>query len=350
MRIRYGTISTFGVCIAFVVGSWGLSCTSTEELPVTPQRERVDGVELTWLSTTTWLLRYDTTVVLLDAFFSRPLLAQEGSKRSGITRMETMLEAAGAPEVDAIIVGHSHYDHVVDVGAAALATGAQVYGSRTTCFVAQAQDLPESRCTVIGQGDAIVLGDVVIDVIRTIHWWPETNGIGVFDELTQVPSPVVASTAPNGGVLSMLFHFEQAEQPVTVFYQNTLGPMDGDDGSNEPYQQNLEQAFADVTQTTVWLGCPDCTDDRPPLDEYLSIIKPKTIIPHHWDGPMPMVEDGIDYPFEASAFYTDAVAEAGAELMVPSQYFERYLIRDGVLTKDSMSPIQQAFGLVADPF
>ena len=211
--------------IGMVFLSVGFSCKTAVEEPLNPTREYVEGVELTWLSTTTWLVRYETTVLLLDAFFSRPLLAQEGSKKDGIERMERMLEAAGASSVDAILVGHSHYDHVVDVGTAALSTGAQVYGSKTTCLVAQSQGLPETRCTVIGQGDRLEIGDAAIDVIRTIHWWPDTNGIGVFEELTEVPSPIAASTAPNGGVLSLLFHFTQADEPVTVFYRACLVMM-----------------------------------------------------------------------------------------------------------------------------
>ena len=80
------------------------------------------------------------------------------------------------------------------------------------------------------------------------------------------------------------------------------------------------------------------------------VIKPKTIIPHHWDGPMPHVGDGIDFPFEAIDFYAAAVDEAGAELLVPNQYFEQYLIKDGVLSRGEEAPIQEAFGLSPNPF
>jgi hypothetical protein len=135
-----------------------------------------------------------------------------------------------------------------------------------------------------------------------------------------------------------------------VFYQNTLGPMTADDGSDELYTANLAGAFSDVEQTTVWLGCPDCTDSKEPLDAYLTIIRPRSIIPHHWDGPMPGVEDGVDYPFVAADYYSEAVTASGADLLVPKQYFERYLIKEGVLSRGGESPIQVLFALEADPF
>ena len=132
-----------------------------------------------------------------------------------------------------------------------------------------------------------------------------------------------------------------------MFYQNTLGEMDADDGSGEDYVANLERTFANVDQTTVWLGCPDCTNNRAALDAYVNIIQPKWTIPHHWDGPMSDVESGVATPFVPMEIYTQSLEAAGSNMTVPTQYFEPYLLQNGTLSKATTAPIRDAFNLSA---
>jgi L-ascorbate metabolism protein UlaG (beta-lactamase superfamily) len=50
-----------------------------------------------------------------------------------------------APRADAIIVGHTHFDHALDVPAIAVRTGAMVLGSRSAALLCRAAGVPEAR-------------------------------------------------------------------------------------------------------------------------------------------------------------------------------------------------------------
>ena len=49
------------------------------------------------------------------------------------------------PRADAVIVGHTHFDHALDVPAIARRTGARVFGSRSSAALCRAGGAPEER-------------------------------------------------------------------------------------------------------------------------------------------------------------------------------------------------------------
>lgn len=85
------------------------------------------GLEVQWLGTAGFRIAYDGTAVLIDPYVSRaPLgeVARRGSLRSDATLVADLLPAA-----DAVLLGHTHFDHAVDTAAVALAHECPVYGS-----------------------------------------------------------------------------------------------------------------------------------------------------------------------------------------------------------------------------
>ncbi|MFZ2547140.1 MAG: MBL fold metallo-hydrolase, partial [Candidatus Microthrix subdominans] len=94
------------------------------------QRQGVDlpaGLELQWLGTAGFRLAYGGTTIVIDPYLSRaPLgdLALNSALRSDAVRVDRLI-----PHADAVLVGHSHFDHAVDVPHLAAAHGCPVYGS-----------------------------------------------------------------------------------------------------------------------------------------------------------------------------------------------------------------------------
>ena len=85
------------------------------------------GLELEWLGVAGYRLSYEGTTVLVDPYVSRvPLL-------SVILRRPTLPDATlidrYVRRADAILIGHTHWDHAVDAPAIARRDGATVYGS-----------------------------------------------------------------------------------------------------------------------------------------------------------------------------------------------------------------------------
>ncbi len=303
---------------------------------------QVTHAELTFLGVTQWLLQYGETTVLLDAYFSRPADRVEGSTQEGLDLLQRVLDAAGVETVDFILVGHSHFDHAIDCGSAAMLTGAQVIGSKTTCLIAQSAGLPEDRCTVVGTGDELQLGEATMRAVRTIHTLPAL--IGKFLELEEVPTPEDSWGAPAGGPISYLVSFP-GDDPFSMFYTNSIAPIGEDDGSSEDYPANLDAAFSDVAGTTAWLGPVGFLSGEGGLLEYFSRIQPEFVVPQHFDGLTPDIEAGLTMPFAPTDVLSQVLADEGSTLVAPQQYFEVLTLTPDGVTRSPSSEIQQAFGL-----
>ena len=311
-----------------------------------PQDSAPDSLEssvrFTWMGVTNWLVETPESTLLLDAFFTREG-GTSASSPAGIEAMERQLAAAGIASIDHIIVGHSHFDHALDVGTAATALGAQIWGSETTCRIAQAQGVPEEQCTVLTQGSVIDdIPGLVLRAARSPHWWPTVDAIGTYEILDSIPDPNEVGAAPNGGVLT--FHLDFGPSGNIIF-QDTLGPLTDDDGSSENYLSNLSWLVEDTTTCDAWLSCPNCTSTPDPLLEYFELFKPTSFVAHHWDNALGSPEDGLSTPFSAPSPYLDAIAMTGANEFIPRQYFESYELRAGTWSRRDVHPIQEVFDL-----
>ena len=298
------------------------------------------NVDVTWLGVTQWLVQYQGRTVFLDAYFSRPEAGVTGPTEDGLDRMDRILDAADVESVDLILVGHSHFDHAVDCGAAAFRTGAQVVGTSTTCLIASSEGLPEARCTEIGNDDQIEADGITVRTVRTVHFAPDS--LGAFEELEEEPENVWG--APVGGVVSYLVTFD-GDPPLTVFYQNSIGPLDSNDGSTEDYRRNLEEVFEDVGEIDLWLAPVDFLVAAEELDDYYGTIQPRFLIPHHFDGLAPDLEAGLATPYAPSDLVVEANGRWGTTLVSPEQYFDRFVLSENSVVLADESPIQDAFGL-----
>lgn len=84
------------------------------------------GLELTWLGTAGFRLAYQGTVVWIDPYVTR-LSLRDLIERRVVPPSEAAI-AAWIDRADAVLVGHTHFDHALDVPAIARRFGARVYG------------------------------------------------------------------------------------------------------------------------------------------------------------------------------------------------------------------------------
>jgi L-ascorbate metabolism protein UlaG (beta-lactamase superfamily) len=93
-------------------------------------RHRVElpaGLRIRWLGTAGFALTYEDTTILIDPFVTRlPLL--DGLRRRPLLGDIALVERL-VPRADAVLVGHTHFDHAVDVPLVAARDGCDVYGS-----------------------------------------------------------------------------------------------------------------------------------------------------------------------------------------------------------------------------
>jgi L-ascorbate metabolism protein UlaG (beta-lactamase superfamily) len=104
-------------------------------------------VELEWFGVSTFRLRAGDTVVFLDAYLDRvPDAAPVGLASREVTA------------ADAILVGHSHFDHLHGAQFIAAATGAVIVGSYETARLMSEAGIPDEQLSPAGGGELFELG------------------------------------------------------------------------------------------------------------------------------------------------------------------------------------------------
>jgi L-ascorbate metabolism protein UlaG (beta-lactamase superfamily) len=126
---------------------------------------------LQWFGTATWRLTVGNTVVWLDAYINR-----------APTAAPVPLRAEQVDRADAILIGHSHFDHIADAGLIARNTGARVIGSSLSCEIATDEGVDPSKVTVCSGGETVSVGPVTIHTFPSLHGfndlreWPDEQG------------------------------------------------------------------------------------------------------------------------------------------------------------------------------
>lgn len=125
-------------------------------------------VAVRWLGTAGYELQCDGVTVLIDPYLTRAGL---GRVVAGRLRPETALIDREVTTADAILVSHSHFDHVLDVPHIAARTGAVVYGSRSTGNLMSVAGHPADRVVTFETGRIFEfeVGPFRIEAVPSLH-------------------------------------------------------------------------------------------------------------------------------------------------------------------------------------
>jgi L-ascorbate metabolism protein UlaG (beta-lactamase superfamily) len=85
------------------------------------------GLELRWIGTAGFRLAYQGTVLWIDPYVTR--LPLRDLLRRRVVPSDEVAIAREVDRADAVLVGHTHFDHALDVPAIVRATGARAFGS-----------------------------------------------------------------------------------------------------------------------------------------------------------------------------------------------------------------------------
>lgn len=104
------------------------------------------GVRVRWLGTAGFAITFGEHTILFDPYVTRASL-----RRCVLSALSPDVEAINRliPRADAIILGHTHFDHALDAPTIAKRDGAIVFGSMSARTLCRSQGVLESRIDVI---------------------------------------------------------------------------------------------------------------------------------------------------------------------------------------------------------
>jgi hypothetical protein len=194
-------------------------------------------LEATYLGSGGWILRFGDRTVLTAPFFSHRSLLRTGSlaMQSDTVAVDAEMSRYDVTDATAIVVGHGHYDHLLDVPRVATvhAPRATVVGSRTVANLLGSWAGLSDRIEVVNglEADQNELGQwsrldprVRVLALRGSHA-PHFDGFtlyrGTVDDARDHP-PRSAREWLDGNTFAYLIDFldERAEVAFRVYYQD----------------------------------------------------------------------------------------------------------------------------------
>lgn len=253
------------------------------------------GLDVKWLGVAGFALSHEGTTVLIDPYVSRVSFADMMMRRPALPSRG--LIDGWLPRADAVLLGHTHFDHAVDAPAVARRDGATVYGSESARHLMALHGMADRAVTVEPH---------------------QVYEIGPF-EVTFVPSQhsklFLGRSVPNGGELTcehmgalsanayecgQVWGIHIAVAGVTLYHQ----------GSADLIEDQIRHRDVDVFLCGV--AGRQFTDDY--TQRILRRLEPKQVVVcHHDDFFVPLGEDqafafGVDvsrFPDEVAAVSQD---------------------------------------------
>jgi L-ascorbate metabolism protein UlaG (beta-lactamase superfamily) len=138
-----------------------------EEGPLPWPDGRLAGGRLTWTGVAGLRLDLDGHAIAFDPFASRPGI---GALLFRAPRPDQAAVAERFSGLDAVFVGHTHYDHAMDLAAVACASPrARIHGGSVTRELCRRLGLPERRLVPVQDATRATVGPFTVEAIESRH-------------------------------------------------------------------------------------------------------------------------------------------------------------------------------------
>lgn len=209
------------------------------------------------------------SAVLVDGFFSRPSPLKLATRVApDRRRIGECLRKLDVTSLDAVLVSHSHVDHVLDAPVVARLTGATLAGSPSTRKVQEGYGLGAEPFAELVPGEPRTFGAFTVTPVDARH----SDGDRVPGEITEpVRLPAKAKAFKTGRCYS--FHIAHAAGRVLVHASAGFRP-----GALDGYEADVVYLGAGAAgkQTEEWR--------EQYWRETVGAVHPKTVRPIHWDA------------------------------------------------------------------
>jgi L-ascorbate metabolism protein UlaG (beta-lactamase superfamily) len=254
-------------------------------------------LEVTYLGTAGFILSDGEHTVVLDPYVSRPGVL---SLLSPLVPNQALIRQT-IPVANDVLVGHAHYDHILDAPDLCQQTGARLIGSDSTIQVGRAAGLPEQQLLATQGHEDITSGTWMVRGLPSRHG-QVFGRIPFPGDITEPPSwPPRMAELKHGLVLNWLVDTGKLK----------IVHIDSADFIND----ELAEHQADIVCL-----CAIGRRYRPNyVKDVVRLLRPKWIIPCHWDTMMtPLHEEPDLIPTVDLPGFIDEIRAAGCEpLLTP---------------------------------
>lgn len=258
-----------------------------------------DAVRIRYLGTAGFVISDARRTLVLDPFVTRPDPVTTLTRR--LTPHTTRI-ARHIPQADDVLVGHAHYDHILDAPDLCRMTGARLIGSRASVMVGRAAGLPEHQLLETLGNEDIPSGSWTVRGLPSRHGKAVAGRVPLPGDIP-VPPPWPARLAQLRHGLVLNWWVDTGALRVVH--------IDSADFINE----ELDGLEADVVCL-----CAIGRKYRPNYArDVISRLRPRWVIPCHWDTMITPVEHepdmipGVDLP----GFLEEIRAEGAEPLLTP---------------------------------
>ena len=124
------------------------------------------GLQLTWLGTAGFRIAYQGTTLWIDPYVTRVALGDVLRRR--VVGASGDAIARWIDRADAVLVGHTHFDHALDVPAIARRFGCPVYGSTSLAHLMHLHGLA-AQATVVEPRREYEIGPFRVHFVPSVH-------------------------------------------------------------------------------------------------------------------------------------------------------------------------------------
>ncbi len=253
-----------------------------------------DFLELTYLGAGGFLMRWRQHAILTGPFYSNPSLFEVGlglTISPDVERIERLLP--DVDDVEAILVGHSHYDHLMDARHVAemLAPRAVLYGNQTMSHLLAGRSALRGRVVAMdaeagdwerpGRWHYVAGRSIRFMALRSEHA-PHVLGIDFLRgdaEVDQAQLPTNAYGWKEGLTLAFLVDFlaEDGAVRLRLHYQDSASnpPAGFPPYREEPHVERVDIAILCVASF-------EQVDDYP--EAVVHRLRPQAVVLGHWES------------------------------------------------------------------
>ncbi len=127
------------------------------------------GVRITYLGTNAYLLQSRDAALLIDPYFSRVGLFRAALNLPVASSRELIERYLPVRRIDAVLVSHGHFDHLLDVPEVVALTGARLIASATSIQLARSAGVPSEKCVVVTAGEKVSLPGATVSSLPAKH-------------------------------------------------------------------------------------------------------------------------------------------------------------------------------------